>query len=638
MPPPVVVAACSASPARIPAFLARLKAQFPDHEVCAIAEFAPDAGTWIPYHPQWTLAENLARCRADLAGRPIAYTALMLEPRIPGRNLRWIAFRLRPLHCLFFNENLDHFLLRPRSAPQMVRHLLWRAGNWIRLQARPYAGWRKWLRRLARPAFRRALWLKWTRPLRWSGGGGGGQLRLLEGKGLRGTGPWRRQLRAVFLSALRGNPESLKELASAPVRLRRTPAEVDRALQELAMRTCVSEYEGRPTTGKPALVIAAPYAPFPLSHGGAVRMYNLMRRAADGYDQVLVVFTERFEPPPVELLRIFTRVIQVQRVGSHSRPLTGRPDTVEEFDQPAFHAALRAAVAEFCPGIVQLEYTRMAMYHADCAPARTILVEHDVKVDLYRKLLAGGESWEWRQQLERWRRFESEAWRRLDAIVVMSEQDRQTVGERGVVLPNGVDIERFAPSGESPEPARLLFIGTFGHLPNLLALEFFLNQVWPLLGDLRPALHVIAGREPGKQLRHYANRVSLDLDRDGIEVEGFVADVRPAYRRAAVVIAPLTASAGTNIKVLEAMAMGKAVVSTPAGVNGLDVRHDHDVLITAGPREMAGAIRLLLSDGERRRRIEAAARQTVVDRYDWDVIAERQAELYRKLRAGGGPV
>src|SRR5262249_59783281 len=119
--------------------------------------------------------------------------------------------------------------------------------------------------------------------------------------------------------------------------------------------------------------------------------------------------------------------------------------------------------------------------------------------------------------------------------------------------PNGVDRARCGPSAKEPEPARLLFLGSFAHRPNVLAVEFFLREVWPLLREANPVLHIIAGA------RHQSFPVDADLTQPGIELEGFVADVRPAYERAAVVIAPLVASAGTNIKILEAMAMGNAI-------------------------------------------------------------------------------
>jgi glycosyltransferase involved in cell wall biosynthesis len=177
----------------------------------------------------------------------------------------------------------------------------------------------------------------------------------------------------------------------------------------------------------------------------------------------------------------------------------------------------------------------------------------------------------------------------------------------------------------------LLFIGSFAHLPNLLAAEFFLAQVWPLLPDAK--LHIIAGARHEYFLERYRDRVRLNLDQPGVELEGFVSDVRPAYDRAAVVVAPLIASAGTNIKILEAMAMGKAIVSTPAGVNSLDLSPGEDFILTTNAAEMAQAIERLLADPPERERLGATARSRVEREFGWDDIARRQAELYRELMA-----
>jgi glycosyltransferase involved in cell wall biosynthesis len=214
----------------------------------------------------------------------------------------------------------------------------------------------------------------------------------------------------------------------------------------------------------------------------------------------------------------------------------------------------------------------------------------------------------------------------------MSEQDRKMVtGARAETLANGVDLERFRPSPREPDPGRLLFIGSFAHLPNLLAVDFFLREVWPHLQALHPALHIIAGARHRFFMDFYREQVEVDLDRPGIEVEDFVSDVRPAYERAAIVVAPLVASAGTNIKIMEAMAMGKAIVSTPAGINGLDLNWGADVIVSQTGECLAAAIRELLAGEDRRRALERQARATVEARYDWDSIAARQKRIYSSL-------
>jgi glycosyltransferase involved in cell wall biosynthesis len=395
----------------------------------------------------------------------------------------------------------------------------------------------------------------------------------------------------------------------------------------------IVRFPGRGRQDGPRVRVASCYAPYPLSHGGAVRMYNLMRRAATDYSQTLLYFADQLAPPPPELLDICAEVIVVRRHGTHVYPDLSLPDPVQEFSSAAFRAALAMAAPA---ALTQLEFTQMAQY----APAAgAILVEHDVTIDLYQQLAThavAGTRWELDRQLRLWRQFETAAWPRCARVVVMSDRDRATVEAQvqpgaAVVLPNGVDIDRYQPSGDVPTPGRLLFIGSFAHLPNLMALQWFVEQVWPQLEDA--TLHVIAGARPEYYRAFYRDRAAVNLEQPSIELESFVSDVRPAYAQAQIVIAPLLASAGTNIKILEAMAMGKAIVSTPAGIHGLDLQPGHDVVVVETAAQMADAIKTLMADPQRVAQLGEAARATVTERYSWDRIADSQRQLYQRLIA-----
>jgi GT2 family glycosyltransferase/glycosyltransferase involved in cell wall biosynthesis len=432
--------------------------------------------------------------------------------------------------------------------------------------------------------------------------------------------------RAVFARMWRHNTLRLKALGKAgalaeAARQKAVPVPAGdfRFLDLVA--GAVAVFPGRAPAGKPVILVASPYLPFPLSHGAAVRIYNLLREAARDFDIVLVAFVEDPRAAPRELLELCIEVVTVHRAGTHAPPSRGRPDTVEEFDSPAFHAALRQTAAKWRPRIAQLEFTQMAIYREDCGRARTILVEHDITYDLYAQLLARLETndWQTRRQHDLWVAFETAAWRQVDRVVVMSDKDGLLV-EGAVTIPNGVDLERFQPDETPPEPRRLLFIGSFAHRPNVLALEFFLREVFPRLENV--TLHVIAGQ------RHER---FWDLKHPGVEIEGFVADVRPAYRKATLVIAPLVASAGTNVKILEAMAMGKAIVSTLAGIHGLDLRDGQDVVVAQTAEQMARAIIHLIASPAERGRLERQARKTVEATYGWNAIGRRQKQLYEDL-------
>jgi len=457
---------------------------------------------------------------------------------------------------------------------------------------------------------------------------------------------WIVAIRRLQLKAMEGSGAALYALRGVP-KIGRRPPEVSGVLSEseiLALGSGdVAVFPGRarvPLDEGGIVVVASPYLPFPLSHGGAVRMYNLMKHAARERAQILVAFCDELTTPPQELLDICRAVVLVRRRGSHYRRDTPRPDVVEEFASEVYRAALKQVLLQWRPIVaVQLEFTQMAQYAADCHPVKTILVEHDITFDLQQQLLAtsietGAGRREMEQQLRKWSSFETAAWNAVDCVVTMSGQDERMVtgAKRVICLPNGVDTERFRPSGIDPAPRRLLFIGSFAHLPNLLALDFFLRDVWPRLGP-GFTLHIIAGTRHEYFLDFHRSRVTLDLTSAGIELEGFVSDVRDAYNRAAIVLAPLTASAGTNIKVLEAMAMGRAVVSTPAGINGLDLAPGQEVLVTASAGEMAKTIVALVSTPDERRRIEGQAREAAL-RYDWREIARKQSRLYEELNPG----
>lgn len=435
---------------------------------------------------------------------------------------------------------------------------------------------------------------------------------------------WSEGVRRLQLLAGAGNLAALDALRAVP-KIGPQPPPAAGSLTEEAILALgsgdVAVFPGKQAPGENVRLIVSPYLPFPLSHGGAVRIYNLMRASAERSRQILITFCDDLVPPAPELLAICSFVVLVRRHGSHYRYESARPDVVEEFDSASMRAAITQAVLQWKPAEVQLEYTWMAQYAAACRPARTILVEHDITVDLQEQLLARNpDDFELKRQLPLWKSFETAAWAEVDCVVTMSKKDAaQVTGARQVLcVPNGVDTERFRPSAGEPEAKRLLFIGSFAHLPNVLALEYFLREIWPGL-DAGYRLHVIAGHR-----LDLAGAAGPLLNDPRIELDGFVPDPRLAYTRAEQVIAPLTASAGTNIKILEAMAMGRVVVSTPAGINGLYLSPGEEVLVEASPEAFAAAIRRVSANAVIRKTIEARARETAL-RFDWKQIAAASA-------------
>jgi ribosomal-protein-alanine acetyltransferase len=380
--------------------------------------------------------------------------------------------------------------------------------------------------------------------------------------------------------------------------------------------------DGRPfTRGRRRVAVLSPYYPYPLSHGGAVRIFHLLREIAREFDVLLFAFTEGNEA--VELgpvLEFCSKVILVPKPRYREpRWSTLLPPEVCEYRSDTMRALWRRLCREYEVAARQIEYTHLAGYGGE------ILVEHDVTFDLHRQILDREHSvaawWNW----WRWRRFERSAIRNFARVIAMSEKDAELLRVENVrVVPNGVDLDRFQPAPE-PQGRRLLFVGSFRHFPNVVAYRFFTEQVWPLLRGRYPdlMLTVVAGPEPDLYWRAAADSPEPARD-ERIRLLGFVRDVRPLYAEANLVIVPTLVSAGTNLKVLEAMAMERAVVSTPSGCAGLGLRHGESVWVAATPEEFAEGIGLLLDDAGLRSGIARAARRIAEERFDWKRLGALQ--------------
>jgi polysaccharide biosynthesis protein PslH len=235
------------------------------------------------------------------------------------------------------------------------------------------------------------------------------------------------------------------------------------------------------------------------------------------------------------------------------------------------------------------------------------------------------------------RREEERCWRTVDGCAVTSPNDEATVrkaapGARVAVVPNAVDTEFFSPGATPSERTTVLFFGTLSYYPNTDGLLFFLRTVMPILRRSHPSVGLlVVGREPPPALAHFAA--------PDITVTGEVDDVRPYIERARAVIAPLRIGGGTRLKILEAMAMGKAVVSTRLGAEGIGVTDERDILLADEPERFAAQIGRVLDDDAFARSLGVAARQLVETEYEWSASARKLETLQRAaLQARGASV
>jgi glycosyltransferase involved in cell wall biosynthesis len=327
------------------------------------------------------------------------------------------------------------------------------------------------------------------------------------------------------------------------------------------------------------------------------------------------------------------RMLQLASLGSaHSYEWLGHNE------QP-FRAALEQMLAHRYD-VVHFELAPMAGYASMCGQggnARPILCldEHNIEYDIVRRT-AGADGGPLRRMYSaiEWRKMRKEerhAWIHLDGCTVTSVRDQNMLlsdepTAHTAVVPNGVDLDffRVSPKSTRDDPQTLLFFGAIDYYPNTDAMLFFLHDVLPELVTRYNHLRMcIVGRRPPESIM--AQKTA------DVEVTGVVDDVRPWLDRADVVVVPLRIGGGTRLKILEAMSMGKAVVSTTLGAEGLDIIPERDLLIADDAAAFVTQIGRLLDDSSLRERIGASARKVVSARYSWKGAVEDLSKFYGEL-------
>jgi glycosyltransferase involved in cell wall biosynthesis len=327
-------------------------------------------------------------------------------------------------------------------------------------------------------------------------------------------------------------------------------------------------------------------------------------------------------------------------IGEHLRHLADPYPTTVCYPAEPLRARLRRIVAEERPDLVQFEFLGIAHLMWSVPPGpRRVLVHHCLTSELrarqVQRMPWGPRRAYYAMDLPRLTRFERAVLRSVDGCVAVSDRDAARLRARVpgltvATVPNGVDTQYFRPAA-GEDPRSLLFIGSFGHdEANVDGVRYMAHELLPRIraqvpdvrltivgGGAPPAVQAL-GREPG------------------IEVLGRVDDVRPHLARAAVLVLPLRAGAGTKVRIFTAMAMSKAVLATPLGAEGWDGAPGGELVVADGPEAFAREAVALLRDPARRTRLGAAARARVVREYDWRVLGRRLEAFHAALLDGAG--
>jgi glycosyltransferase involved in cell wall biosynthesis len=338
----------------------------------------------------------------------------------------------------------------------------------------------------------------------------------------------------------------------------------------------------------------------------------------------------------------------IQRVGHRLgilvAPLVGMPRWPAHLPGEEYAGRVRKLVGEWHPDIVQLEFSVMGRYldALGGCPAPRLLTHHMPGEDTVPSAPVRGGRWllpgRWLDLLA-WRRFEQRVMSRIQAVVTFTERDRRSIH----ALHPGLSVTCISPSIPVPErplspigkaPPTIAFVGNYGHPPNREAAERLAHFIMPLVRRRCPdAVLCLVGNRPPAALRR--------LDGGGVKVPGWVADVTPYLNDAAVVAAPIRLGGGIRVKVLEALAAGKAIVATALAVEGMDLTDGTEVVLATSNQEFADRIIELLLDPARRARLATRARAWACVHLDPSRSIEAYEQIYQHLladRLHDGPV
>lgn len=396
------------------------------------------------------------------------------------------------------------------------------------------------------------------------------------------------------------------------------------------------------------ILLLTQVAPNPPDAGPRIKTHYLLRTLAREHEVELVTFVRDAEEEQaargLECWCHSVTTVPLERK-KYLEPyylvkgwLRREPFLVARDARTGFATVVRERLGSGEIDVLHADQLSMAQYLGLAAGTgtRTVFDAHNAVWDLVRSM-SGRQPTpvhrlaarvEWRML----RRFEGDAARNADLTLAVAEQDRDSLAVaagapiRACVVPIGVEVRDQVQVPFNPAATRILSVATMHYPPNVEAIRWFRDAIWPLVRSSAPDLGVdIVGSRPPSDLRAWAD------DDAAVTVHGYVPCVDPLYEDAAVFIVPLQAGSGVRVKILDAMARGACVVSTSIGVDGLDLTHGEHLLVADSAKEFAQAILDLRRCPALRQQLGRKARQRVLERYDWRVCCRPVLDAYSDL-------
>jgi sugar transferase (PEP-CTERM/EpsH1 system associated) len=390
------------------------------------------------------------------------------------------------------------------------------------------------------------------------------------------------------------------------------------------------------------VLIVSPSVPAPRASGFDRRVFHLARQLSKGRRITVVCYGDvrADNLDPVRAIADAVHVIAAPRAlfGKRSAQLLAMASGSSYESGRLASAAMQAAVDRLLEptafDAVQITLAQMGWMDLSRAPA-VILDAHNLEHEAIERLSHGERSRLRRAynriEARRFERFERRLYGRIDGCAVPSRREAEALSMVAPALavravPNGVDLDEFVPQPPNDASANIVFTGTMNYRPNADAAVHLVRDILPLIHRRRPDVHVlICGMDPPREVRVLAG--------PRVEVTGWVADTRPYLASAAAIVVPLRSGGGTRLKVLEALAMSRPVVSTTLGCEGLEVTPETNVLLADDPESFAATVLRLLDHRRLGAELGRRGRELVEAAYSWDVAGAALDELYTQVLA-----
>ena len=384
-----------------------------------------------------------------------------------------------------------------------------------------------------------------------------------------------------------------------------------------------------------------PYSPANPVFGGSLRIYHLLSHLCKYHDVTVAGFSTSKEEK--ELIKQFPNLTGKTHLIEHPfSDNSARWSQVKSLfsthskwylvtRSEKFQEMLDGLLAIESFDIIQSEFPALAMFHFNSS-ALKIIDCHNVEYDNFKRMAKVKNPFRklfYHLEAYKFYKEETAVCSQQDALLVTSERDI-SIFDKSVpdvpkyLIPNGVDTNYFEPFKTRPIPNSMVFVGMMKYVPNYNGMSWFLDEIFPkILEKVPDATITIVGKNPPQSISERAN--------ENIIVTGFVEDTRPYIEKSAVYVVPLRMGGGTRLKIMEALAVKKPLVTTSIGCEGIDVVNGESVLIADTPDEFSASVIELFTKPKRAAKLTEKGYELVNDKYKWESIGLQMDKAYKEL-------